>query len=292
MIYISLPHMYENLKFNNFLKKQVLENKQNKTILNIPFDIEMAYGSFPFSYWNGDLNNNYNKDKFPLYYDIDALFYETAIPVRLDCSNVLLEEKDLNDIHENVILNLGNNCGNYIEISSLSILNYIKEKYNNYDFILSKNADLIHPFTAEIINTFLEQNLFYLISLPDRLKNDLDTLKNINNKNKIEITIGNKCKCNDNNKILSCIMNEQNNQIKYSGLTNYNCEYINTYNNIDLLQEISFFQKLGFSHFRIDSPPYTKIKNFQLYLIQNLIQSNYFLPIYNYFLQLEEEPEI
>ena len=283
MIYLSLPHMHRSFNFNNFLKEHVTENKQNNKIFKVPFEIEMVYGSLPFSYWNGDLNNNYNSinSKFLLYNDIDLFFQNSFIPVCIDCSNLLLEETDLNDIHQNVILSLGNNSGNYVEVSNLAILNYVKEKYNNYGFVLSKNADLAYPFNSEIINNFIKEDLFYLINLPDRMKQDTEELKKISNKNKIAITIGNRCCSCDKEKISQCLLQEQENQFRYSGHTVYNCKYINDYSAINLLDEIDYYRNLGFSHFKLDAPPYNKIELFQIYLLQNLISPEYIIPITN-----------
>lgn len=275
MIFISLPYMYENLNFNNLLKRY----DKAQQIFQIPIEIEMCYGSLPFSYWNGDLNNNYNIGTLLLHNDIVNIFQNSNIPFCIDCSNNNLTIEDLDDVHQNIILTAGNSCGNYVEISDLSVLQYIKDQYKNYDFILSKNADLINPLTADIINVFLEQNIFYLINLPNRLKTNISELEKIIAKNKIIITIGNKCKCDNEN---YCMQQEQLNQINYSGYTMYNCEYTNNYlNSNELLEEIQYFQKLGFSHFKIDSPPLCKNKNFQLYLIENLVKSKYKIKLIN-----------
>jgi len=117
------------------------------------------------------------------------------LPFRFDYSNIFLEDNDLKNIYGNIILEYGHNSGNFIEISDFKTLNYIQEKYPNYEFIFSKNSNLINPLTPDIINTILDQNIFYLLELPNNLKNNLDVLNNIKRKDKIEITIGNKCKC-------------------------------------------------------------------------------------------------
>lgn len=285
MIYLSIPGLYNNFTFNNILKKQSILNRRDKTIFIKPIEIEMSYGSFPFSYWNGDINNNYNLYHLDLYDNITNFFQKVRLPVRLDCSNILLNEEDLFDVHQNIILELGNNSNNYVEISSLSVLDFIREKYSNYEFIFSKRADLISPLTIDIINTIIEQNLFYLISLPDRLKNNFEELKNIQNKNKIEITIGNKCLCNNTAYAHDCCLQEQQNQINYSSYTKYECRDINQYsNNFELLEEIEKYQDLGFSHFKIDSPPLYMNEQFKMYLIHNLIQPEHQLYFLDYIL--------
>ena len=117
------------------------------------------------------------------------------MPARLDCSNILLTEDDFFDVHQNVILELGNNCGNMVEFSDLGVFKYLVNKYKNYSYIVSKNIDLINPLTLEIINEFTNQEDFYLFNLPNRFNTDIDFLKSLKNKFKIEINIIPKCQC-------------------------------------------------------------------------------------------------
>ena len=276
MIFLSLPYMYENLDFNNKLKAaQVYHNA-----FFTQTAIEMCYGSLPFSYWNGDLNNNYQNQTLLEYHKIMNIFETSKIPFCIDCSNINLIEQDMYDTRQNIILTAGHNQGNYIEVSDLGVYEYLKEQYPGYDFILSNNADLIHPLTADIMNAFLEQNIFYLINLPNRLKVDIEELNKITNKNKIIIHIGERCQCNHLDKIQNCKLQEQINQITYSCNTMYNCNYLKTYSsNIELQEEIKYFQQLGFSHFRIEAPPMSRNREFQLYVIDNLIKPEYKIPV-------------
>ena len=272
MIFLSLPYMYENLDFNNKLKAAQVYHEAFFTKTSI----EMCYGSLPFSYWNGDLNNNYSKQPLLEYRQIMEIFESSKIPFCIDCSNINLVAEDLYDVHQNVILDAGHNQGNYIEISDLGVYTFLKDEYSGYDFILSSNADFTHPLTAEIINAFIEQKFFYLINLPNRLKNNIEELNKIIDKNKIIIHIGERCKCGHLDKINYCKAQEQLNQINFSNRTMYNCQYMNTYNdNTELYNEIIHFQKLGFSHFRVEAPSLIRNREYQLYLIDNLIKPEY-----------------
>ena len=267
--FLSLPFMYHNLYFNIFL------NFQKENIFNIPLKIDSIYGNFPFCYWNGDINNNYT-DKLPVYNDFyDYFLNKNLPPVRLDCSNILLVQEDLNDIHANTILEAGNKSGNLVEFSDLGVFNYIKENYKNYNFIVSRNIDFIHPLDLDIINCFTDQEDFYLFNLPIRFYKDENFLQLLKNKSKIEINIALKCQCNHNNEEEKCRLQEQHNQIDFSGYSIYeNCCYTNNYDNLNLINEINYFTNLGFSHFKIDAPPYSKINLFNNYLIDNLIKTD------------------
>lgn len=280
MIFISLPLLYDNLKFNNFLKTFIYSH-QKKEIFNIPMTFDSAHGSLPFSYWNGDVNNNWGTN-LPIYNDIQNFFKSLNLPARINCSNILLCLEDLEDIHQNIILDAANNCGNLIEFSDLGIYNYIKEKYKNYFFVVSDKIDLIHPLDEKIINTFLEQDDFYLFNLPSRFYNDEDFLKSLNNKFKVEINIGLRCKCNNIDQEKECILQEQHNQIEFSGCSVFqNCPYISSYYGLSLIEDIKKFSALGFSHFKIETPPVDKIPYFNNFLIENIIKEEYRLVFKN-----------
>lgn len=282
MIFLSLPLLYDNLELNNFLKKFIYAH-QNKEIFNVPLVIESSYGSFPYSSWNGDVNNNWGKI-LPTYNDFYAYFNKVETPARIDCSNIYITKEDLYDIHQNVILEAGDRCGNIIEFSDLGVFNYLKEQYKNYFFIVSKNIDLIHPVDLNIINAFTDQDEFYLFNLPNRFYNDIEFLKSLNNKFKIEINIGYRCQCNNFNKEQECNRQEMHNQIEFSGCSIYqDCVYTNSYMSLNMMENIKKFIDLGFSHFKIETPPVAKINIFNNYLIKNLIKPEYQLEFINDF---------
>lgn len=282
MIFLSLPLLYDNLELNNFLKKFIYAH-QNKEIFNVPLVIESSYGSFPYSSWNGDVNNNWGKI-LPTYNDFYAYFNKVETPARIDCSNIYITKEDLYDIHQNVILEAGDRCGNIIEFSDLGVFNYLKEQYKNYFFIVSKNIDLIHPVDLNIVNAFTDQDEFYLFNLPNRFYNDIEFLKSLNNKFKIEINIGYRCQCNNFNKEQECNRQEMHNQIEFSGCSIYqDCVYTNSYMSLNMMENIKKFIDLGFSHFKIETPPVAKINIFNNYLIKNLIKPEYQLEFINDF---------
>ena len=277
--------MYYNYNFNYNLQHYILANrkKQNKIfkIQNLYFN--MSYGSFPFSIWNGDTNINISNQKFLLYNDLDNFLSKNNLPIRFDCSNIFITKDIINNGYQNLILEKGKDMGNFIELSDLGLLEYIQNTYSNYDFIFSKKAHLINSFDINIINTIIEQNIFYLIGLPDNFKTNISLLKQIKNKEKIEITIGNKCKVSCNN-LNICPQYEDKYIYNYSEKTIYNnsCQKLNDYTNEnELINEIQFFSDLGFNHFKIDTPPLNKIQDFNLYLIMNLLNKEYQLTYIN-----------
>jgi hypothetical protein len=66
------------------------------------------------------------------------------------------------------------------------------------------------------------------------------------------------------------------NQIEFSGCSIYqDCVYTNSYMSLNMIEDIKKFIDLGFSHFKIETPPVAKINIFNNYLIKNLIKPEY-----------------
>ena len=270
--YISLPMFVYNDKLNHFLLKFIKKNPQSK---KIDFEIEGGFGSFSYDSWNGDVNSNFgdlqmNKD----FYNISVNF---GFPQKYDCSNIFLEETDFYDVHGNIFLKQAENGSNQIELCDLAFLNELQKKYPQYSYILSKNADIINEFTPEIIDLFTEQDSFSAINLPCYYNNNIEFLKKIKNKSKIELTIGAKCKLCEKEKIKECLIAENKNQILFNNYSVYNnCKLQNNYEDYEeIVETILKLNKLGYSHFRIDAPGSFYIKKFNLYLIYSLIKNEY-----------------
>lgn len=263
MFYISLPFFYENYQFNNFFKDYI---NSNRTKLIANFNIEYAYGSFPWSYWNGGMNNN--RGEAVLAADMQLNIYQSSIPIRIDSSNIYLQESDYLDIHQNAILRIANGTNTVYEISNLNLMDYIM-KYNlNNKFIISNNAQLIHEFNTDIIKVFQEQEEIELINIGYNL-NQLDFSK-ISNKNKLEISIGYCTNCSEH---LKCSSQEQKNIYNFSKQSFYtNCFNeckINNYYEI-----IEFYLKQGINHFKITTNP-NNLKEFNIKIINSFIKPEY-----------------
>ena len=261
MIYLCLPILQDNLFFENKIVSHNLEDSFKIENLKI----NSFYGAFPFFTLNGEVNLNNRNNNFLLESDIYNFFNSIKVPFRLSCNNLYINNLDLQNGYFNLILSYGHDKGNFIEINNLEVLDFIKTNYPNYHFIYSDQLINISLLEKLIDNKDLE-----LIELPNFI--DFSILNNLKHKNKIEIRICNKCTlyCN---KMKSCIQQEHSFQNTYFETSVYdNCLKINPYNNnMDIQNEIKKFQDIGYTHFKIDTPPNNKIKGFKQYLIHNLI---------------------
>lgn len=269
MFYISLPFFYKNQKFNHFFSSYI-SNPLNKHKLVSRFAIEYTYGSFPWSYWNGHINNHQGPAITAS--EMKRLLLNYEIPLRLDASNVNITQNDYFDIHENSILNIINGTNSVYEISNTDLMSYIAQHNINNKFIISNNANLIYPLNTEIINVFQEQSNIDLINIGYNINNDKINLLNINNLNKIEISIGH-CKNCTLDQQEKCALNEQQNIYNFSKVTLFaNCP--NGYNPNNYFNEIKPYLNQGITHFKI----VTKICNlntFNTNIIKSFIKPEY-----------------
>lgn len=269
MIYLSLPLLCNNSKFNQAFKQFTLYHQDK---LLFPMYIDSVYGAFPYSLWNGGINSNSGKDF--LYQNLDDFINESEIPIRLDCSNLLINNTDLYDRHQNIILKLLESQGNMIDIADLQLYNYIEEKYKNFNYTISNHANLIHPFTENIINGFLANDKIVLLTLSNI--NDLD-LQLIKLKSKVELIVSNPCQYCSIEEQNNCISKEQYNQNMFSIKSIHeDClQRTNIYNSNLLNKEINYYTKMGIHHFKIATPNQCLIEQFNQFLIFNLVKPEY-----------------
>ena len=255
MIYFTLQNFYENQKLNNIL---FIIHQQFIDSFKAPIKFIYTAGSFPYTDWNGGINNNFGIGNNT--YDTVIKYYQTnLLPLRINCSNINLNKEDFNDTIMNVILDLLNNSSNAIELSNLELYEYLYNKYPNFHYILSNNFNLINPLTPELINKLNEISDFYFIQIPLNKVKDFDYLKAIKNKKNIELPIGDICgNCSN---LDQCNIQEQIAQYNYSdSFTKMNCSKCLGLNGIISLEDIQKnYVPLGFHNFIL--PDYYDSKN-------------------------------
>lgn len=210
------------------------------------------------------------------------------MPIRLNCANIFLEKQDFEDAINNTILTLCHDASNGVELCDFDLLEFIKERYPNYRFIFSKEADLVEPLTVEIINALHDKNAFKLISLPTRFSKDLDMLKELKSRRDIELTVNSLCnlKCPNH---ANCQHNQHAHQYNYSGVNPYlTCPKRNMYQDshilISLEEIIEKYAPIGITHFRLDEGidgPQDKIL---IFLIRYFIKSEYQAKAYEHYI--------
>lgn len=252
MLYFSLPNFYEYMPINAFLREI---NKMKPESFKTKVSFFNQTGAIPYCYWSGGLNSNIGNGAY--YLNLIELQKSTPIPLRINMANVLLENIDYNDNFANVILDIFDCGSNIIEISSIPLMEYIANKYPNYRFAFSKNADLITELTPELIDTILDIENITILGIPEKYSRNVEWLKKIPQKTKCEITVNPKCSCATEMCDI-CLLKEHQNQLDYSGQQLIeSCTKKNglfDWKNIISIEEIqTTYTKMGFNKFTFAS---------------------------------------
>lgn len=277
MIYFTLQNFYENQKLNNILF--IVQDKFPDSF-KVPVKFIYTAGSFPYTYWNGGINNNFGVGN-NTYDTVIEYSNNNLLPLRINCSNINLNPNDFNDTIMNVILNLLDNSSNAIELSNLELYEYLYKKYPNFHYVLSNNFNLINLLTPELINKLNEICDFYLIQIPLNKIKDLNFLKAIQNKRNVELPVGDICKCTS---LDDCNIKEQIAQYNYSdSFTKINCSKCSGLNYSLSIEDIqNTYVPLGFHNFILPDYCNSKNNNIIKFFIDYFIKDSDKLLIYEF----------
>lgn len=274
MIFFTLPYFYENFTINNFLYSL---SRTDEHKFKIPVTFNQFSGQFPYCSWNGGINNC--KGFLATYQVFNTLYQQAQAPLRLNCANIGLEDFDFEDCMGNAILKANNNSSNLIEISNLEMFDFLKQRYPGYKFIFSKEADLVTPFDENILDALISSNNFELIGIPHRFTKDLDFLRSVKNRSKLEITVNNSCsyKCKD---FKECRISEHFFQLDFSQKSIFKSSCIKNNTNFDNLErcipieDLVKYTNIGINHFTFEIPFSHDFKAFSFY-VQYFIKPEY-----------------
>ena len=177
----------------NIYKKLVLLKNKHSEVFNENVNIKVAFGSFPGMIWNGGgVNMNY----FVTMSEVANIINEYKsldISLQLTCTNPLIEEKHLNDIYCNKILDIWSQSENSVLVSSPILEAYLREKYP-YLKIDRSVVNTHHDYDWEKALDSGYNN----IVMPRRHSRNFDCLTSIDNqyRNRIEIICNDKCPIN------------------------------------------------------------------------------------------------
>lgn len=279
MIYFSLPNLYNYSKLVDLIFS--ISKKQIEKFIE-PVQFITTYDDIPYLFLRGSINSN--NEKFLKYNELNLVAINSkTVGKRINFSNILVEEQDIEDEYANLILEKFNNGSNYIEISNLSIAEKIKQNFPNYNLIFSENANFIHTFTTDIINMINEQDIFSLITIPPSIALNFDFLKKIKKRKNLEITVNNLCNNCLFKKMKTCYSKEH--ELIYN-FSNYSfikdCKDLIRYNfinscNITIKEIKEKYQPLGINHFKLCDLPNNKnaIFDFIFFFVDYFIKQEY-----------------
>lgn len=272
MINFNLPGMYETYQLNKLTIEQF--NKQPE-IFNKNIAIHACYGNFQFCSWEGGRTFTTFKTHQALKKDIEEIFnfYNSYnIAVRLVFTNQLLTEENYNSRFENLILAIGNNGLNEIVINNEGLEEYIRNKYNNYNFISSTTKRITN--LEQSLNE-IKKSQYKFICLDYDLNSNIDFLKQIpsNLKNKIELLCNAICISNCPNRINHYKINSEY-ALSYGKPYALNCKAIKSVNSpeviaykntITLNNIYNLYYPLGIEQYKLEGRSLNYIDNICTY---------------------------
>ncbi len=184
MIYYYIPDFFWHYNVN--MKLLELINTEPQMFYD-DFKIGAVFGNFPNCIWNGGRfwNSRYAPAEEQQY--ISNMFNSYNVPLRLTMTNNFIVPEDCYDRFANYIMENLNNGFNQVIVASPILEDYIREKYPDYPIIRSilSTQDGEPPY---------DDSDKYFMSVLNKHKNpDIEFLKSIKNKDKIEILVNEIC---------------------------------------------------------------------------------------------------
>ena len=182
-----LPDFFYKFKLNSEITDLMQKNPE---YFYDGVKIGAIYGTFPGAIWNGGRKYLGITDFDNIESTISS-FNDRDIPLRFTFTNCLIEEKHLQDTYCNLIMDIGRNGKNCVIVNSELLANYLKEKYPNYQYILSTTRC---ERNIESINQYCRD--YDMVVTDYRDNPNLDFLSQIEDKSKIEILVNAYCSPN------------------------------------------------------------------------------------------------
>ena len=213
MIYFTLPNFYEFQTINNFMR---MLSRSKPQYFKESVSFIQTSGNFSYNYWAGSYCNMVGPGAYYKEFTMSE-HGGTSLPLRLLMDNIALDPEDFYNSMNKTILEHNQNSSTVLEIASIPLMDYIQENYENYKYVFSKQADLLTPFTPELINQIIEFDKFQFIGVPDRLTTDFEFLDQISNHSKLEITVNPRCpaKCRNYE---GCQIKQHLSQLEFSAM--------------------------------------------------------------------------
>lgn len=182
MLNFHIPDFFLHFNLNISLLKLINDKPY---MFYDDFKIGAVFGNFPNCTWNGGslINGPHLSHKEQT--RISNTFNSLGVPLRLTMTNPLIEERDCYDRYANYIMENLNNGFNQVLVSSPILEDYIRTEYPDY------------PIVRSILSTkdiYYDDSDRYIMSVLRKHKNnDLDLLRKIDNKDKIELLVNEIC---------------------------------------------------------------------------------------------------
>ena len=182
MIYYYIPDFFWHYHVNIRLLELIQEYP---FMFYDDFKIGAVFGNFPNCIWNGGGITFGRHVTLEEQKSISDSFNAFGVPLRLTMTNLLVEDTDCQDRYANYIMENLNNGFNQVLVASPILEKQIREKYPEYPIVKSILSSE-HQFYDDSDN-------YYMSVMRKHKNNDIEFLKSIKNKDKIELLINETC---------------------------------------------------------------------------------------------------
>ena len=183
MIYYYIPDFFWHYNLN----VKLLELIQNKPeMFYDDFKIGAVFGNFPNCIWNGGRTWNGRHSDVKEHQYISQVFNSYGVPLRLTMTNNFITETDCYDRFANYIMKNCENGFNQVLVANPMLEEHIRKNYPKYPIIRS----IIAAQEGELYDTSDE---YFMTVLKKTKNNDLEYLKSIEKKDKVEILVNEVC---------------------------------------------------------------------------------------------------
>lgn len=182
----SLPGFHEFKKLNMWIVDRFNNDR------SVFFDtaiIDNIYGSLPNVVWNGGRNGPLDRMKVDDIRNLFEKYNEKGIRLRITFTNCMLKEEHLSDKYANDILQLIDEMGFEVTLSSELLEGYIRNQYPNIPIISSTTKCILD---IDELNKEVSKD-YKLVVLDFRKNADEAFLRKIKDPKKIELLLNEDC---------------------------------------------------------------------------------------------------
>ena len=177
-----------DLKFLNFYRSMISYMSEFSYRFMENIKIPAFYGSFNNMIWNGGRLRLGRQPSFDEMRKAIEDVNNMGVAVRYTYTNCTLDDKNLNDTFCNLSMELANNGKNEVLVNSPVLETYLRKNFPNFKYILSTTA------CERDVNKINEATKKYdLVVIDWRDNKNMNFLEKLEDKNKIEILINEKC---------------------------------------------------------------------------------------------------
>lgn len=175
MVNFIIPGFYENYNLN-VMTLDLLQKQKNWFYDGV--NISCIYGTFPFWIWDGGriFNTYSHADQDQINKIIHTFNDDYKVPLRLICTNPIVQEENYYNRFANLCLELCNNGMNEITVNNTGLEEYIRTNYDTFKYVSSTTKCISN---SELFFEEIKNDKYFMICLDYNLNHNWKILDNL-----------------------------------------------------------------------------------------------------------------